>query len=51
MTDEPRDHLTRGLETSSEGARQLNEHGYLYALLALVAAVVIGVALLVWLAG
>ena len=50
MTDEAPDYLTRGLETSSEGMRQLNQHGYLYALLGLVAAVAIGVALLLWLA-
>ena len=50
MTDERPDYLTRGLETSTEGARQLNQHGYLYALFGLVAAVVIAVALLLWLA-
>jgi hypothetical protein len=42
-------YLTCGLQTSSEGARQLNQYGYLYALLGLVAVVVIGVVLLVWL--
>jgi hypothetical protein len=46
--EEPR-YLTQGLETSPEGARQLNQHGYLYALLGLVAAVALGVALLFWL--
>jgi hypothetical protein len=50
VTDEIPDYLTRGLESSTEGARQLSRYGYLYALLGLVAAVAIGVALLVWLA-
>ncbi len=50
MADEAPDYLTRGLETSTEGARQLNHHGYLYALLGLAAAVLIAVALLLWLA-
>jgi hypothetical protein len=50
VTDEIPDYLTRGLESSTEGARQLSRYGYLYALLGLVAAVAIGVVLLVWLA-
>ncbi len=49
MSDEPSGFLTQGLETSAEGARQLNQQPYLYALLALVAVVGIGVALLLWL--
>ena len=48
--DRPSGYLTEGLEASPEAARQLNQHGYLYALLGLVAVVVIGVALLLWLA-
>ena len=48
--DKPSGYLTQGLETSPEGARQLNQYGYLYALLGLVAVVVIGVMLLLWLA-
>ena len=46
----PSGYLTQGLETSPEGARQLNQYGYLYALLGLVAVVVIGVGLFLWLA-
>lgn len=42
-------YMTRGLETSTEGARQLNQYAYLYALLGLVAVVVGGVLLLIWL--
>ena len=48
--DKPSGHLTQGLHTSPEGARQLSQYGYLYALLGLVAVVVIGVMLLLWLA-
>lgn len=50
MADDAPEYLTRGLETSSEGARQPNQHGYLYALLGLVAVVATGVALLLSLA-
>jgi Kef-type K+ transport system membrane component KefB len=48
--DRPSGFLTQGLETSPEGARQLNRYGYLYALLGLVAVFVIGGMLLLWLA-
>ena len=48
--DDGSGHLTSGLHTSAEGARQLSRHGYLYALLGLVGVVAAGVALLLWLA-
>jgi hypothetical protein len=44
-----RSYLVQGLETSPEGMRQLNTYGYLYALLGLVAVVVLVVSLLLWL--
>jgi hypothetical protein len=46
--DEPA-YMTQGLETSPEGVRQLNQYPYLYALVGLVAVVVIGVVPLIWL--
>lgn len=48
--DKPSGYVTQGLETSPEGARQLNQYGYLYALLGLIAVLVIGVLLVLWLA-
>ena len=47
--DMPSGSLAQGLETSPEGARQLSQYGYLYALVGLVAVVLISVMLLLWL--
>jgi len=43
------DHLVQGLHSSPEAARQMNRHGYLPALLGLLALVAAAVVLLLWL--